>query len=467
MTTTELGIFNISLSIFMVFITLVGSSIPLTISKITAHNKVQNKNHLTNYYVGISTIYTSVLAIIISIVIFISEPLIVSFIGYKLGYDILKYLIPSILFTAIYSQLKGYLWGMENYFDVSIVEFIEQIIKIVLCFAFTIMNTFSNPIIAVSMALNISCGLSTFIGIYLYFKNGGNIKFARGYLKPIIHSTLPLTAIRVFSSLLMPIISIIIPLRLVSSTMPKSEILSNLGVLMGMSMPLLSIPSTIIGALSMILIPRLSKAIKNTQNRQIDYYIRFTIICIFIFIPIFYVLGIDICNLVFNNSLAGVFLKNLCWVILPMGLSQITTAILNALSQEHKAFVYFIISNVIMILFILIFSPLFDVSVMLIGMGLGCTITTILNILRIRKITGYRFNAGFSILIHILIASMSIMLSTLILNILRTRIHSIIYIGVVGIVAFISYIALLFAFGQINIDTIKKFTTQKSLKTSS
>lgn len=457
MTTTELGIYNVTLSIFMVLLTIVGSSIPLTISKITAKNRSQGQLYNTNYSVTSALIYNTFLAIFISIIAIISKPILILLIGDNLGFSIILTLIPSIAFTAIYSQLRGYLWGLENYFAVSIVEFVEQIIKIALCIAFVASNLFSNPIIAVANAMNVSCGLSTCLGIYLYLKNSGRFKYKKGYFKEIIKSSAPLTFVRVLGSLLQPIVSIIIPFRLVSITFTRSEILAELGIIMGMSMPLLSIPSTIIGALCMVLIPKISGDNKEKLNEQINYYILFTICCIFIFIPIFVVLGEPICTLVFNNAQAGRYLSTMSWVMLPIGISQITTSILNALSEENKTFIYFIISNAIMLIFTLIFTPLIGTSILVIGIGLSATITTILNLCKIRKILGTKTNILVLILEHILISLPVILLSTYTYNIFSKSLGQFMSISLTAIVSIISFIALLFTFNILNFSSIKKY----------
>lgn len=457
MTTTELGIYNVTLSIFMVLLTIVGSSIPLTISKITAKNKSQGQLYNTNYSVTSALIYNTFLAIFISLIAILSKPLLILLIGDSLGFSIILTLIPSIAFTAIYSQLRGYLWGLENYFAVSIVEFVEQIIKIALCIAFVASNFFSNPIIAVANAMNVSCGLSTLLGIYLYLKNSGRFKYKKGYFKEIIKSSAPLTFVRVLGSLLQPIVSIIIPFRLVSITFTRSEILAELGIIMGMSMPLLSIPSTIIGALCMVLIPKISGDNKEKLNEQINYYILFTICCIFIFIPIFVVLGEPICTLVFSNAQAGRYLSTMSWVMLPIGISQITTSILNALSEENKTFIYFIISNAIMLVFTLIFTPLIGTSILVIGIGLSATITTILNLCKIRKILGIKTNILILILEHILISLPVILLSTYTYNILSRNLGQFFSISLTAMISIISFISLLFAFNILNFSTIKKY----------
>lgn len=465
MTTTELGIYNLTLSVYMVLITIVSASIPLTISKVTANNICLNKTHETKYSVTSSLILTTTISIFLSIILIISKPILTVIIGDPLGYDIILYLIPSIVFSAIYSQIRGYLWGIENYFAVSIVEFIEQILRIGFCMVFVLSGIVSSPLIAVSIALSIACGLSTLFGFFLYFKNKGRLKYRNGYYKEIIKSSLPLTCMRFFGSLLQPLIAIIIPIRLCELGLSKNMALGELGIAMGMTMPLLSIPSTIIGALCMILIPRINS--NNNQeniNTQLNNYISFTISCIFLFIPSFMALGSEIGNYIYGNISSGIYLSHSAWIMIPLGIAQITTSILNALNQEQKTFVYYIISSIILIILCLILPIIFGIEAMLIANGLSSTILAILNINKIRKITLYNTSISRPIIIHILLCLPTILLTQLSYNILITFLNTFFSIALAGILSVIAYISLLLIFGAFKISVIKDYFTKFTKK---
>lgn len=467
MTTTDLGIYNQTLSLYMVLITIISSSIPLTISKITSLNKSNNKGYLTNYSITSSLIFNTILSICLSISVLALKGVIIQILGSTLAYDILISLIPSIVFTALYAQIRGYLWGLENYFAVSIVEFIEQILRIAFCMIFVTLDIFPSPVISVGVALSIACGLSTIYGYILYFKNGGRLRFKRGFIGPIIQSSAPLTCVRILGSLLQPIVAIILPIQLTKIGMEKSIALSELGVIMGMSLPLLSIPSTIIGALCMVLIPRIGGQEKDNMviNKQIDSYINFSLICLFMFLPIFMVLGTPMCTFVFDNASAGMYLSYASWVILPMGIAQITTSILNALNQEQKSFVYFLISSIFMILVVIVCPQFLGTKSMVLGMGLSNLVLAILNLRKIHKLTDYQSHI-ISKLTRLLCINLPIILLTkLCYNLLISNTNTFISLMLCGIICTVSYLSLLFVFNILNFKNIK-YTFKKYTKKS-
>lgn len=461
MTTTDLGIYNQTLSIYMVLITIVSSSIPLTISKITSLNKSNNRNFQTHYSITSSLILSTFLSIILCLLCLILKPLFLVILGNNLGYTIILWLLPSIIFTAIYSQIKGYLWGIENYFAVSMVEFFEQILRILFCMIFVVLGIFDSPIIAVCTALSIACGISTIYGFYLYFKNGGKLKYRNGYYKDIIKSSAPLTGVRIISSLLQPIVAIILPLQLTKLGMSQEYALSELGIIMGMSMPLLSIPSTIIGALCMILIPRVSSNNKKEDMCiQFNNYLKFSIICLFMFIPIFITLGMPICTFVFNNSIAGLYLSHATWIIIPMGISQITTSILNALNQEKQTFLYFLISSIFMIVIVIFLPKFIGIKAMILGMGIGNTILAIINLWRIKKLTNYNSNIISKLTYQLLLNLPILTITKLSYNILCNYFNTFFTIIICCIISIISYIGILFVFNVLDFKSIKTFLSK-------
>ena len=466
MSTYELGIYSLTLSVYMVLITIVASSIPLTISKIASNNRSLHKESNTYHSVTSALIFSTILSIVIVLLIFLFKPFIISILGGELGYQIILTLIPSIIFSALYSQIRGYLWGYENYFSVSMVEFFEQILRIVFCMIFVSLKIFKSPAISVGVALSIACGISTLYGYYLYFKNKGKLKFKQGYFKEIIRSSLPLTAVRLFGSLIQPIVAIILPIILTYCGMVKEVAVSELGVIMGMTMPLLSIPSTIIGSLCMILVPRISSYNeKNSDklNYQIDNYINFSIICIMIFVPVFSTLGQPICEFVFNNYLAGIYMYQSTWIIIPMGIAQITTSILNALNQEQKTFLYYIISSVFMFLVVLLTPKFVGIMAMLYGIGVSNIILAILNIIKIKKITKYNNSIIYKLFMQILITLPVLLITKLTYNWISLLMPKLISICICGLISCIAYIILIITFDVIDVKIIRNLL-QRNVK---
>lgn len=298
-------------------------------------------------------------------------------------------MLPAIIFTGIYSPFKGYLWGKEKFFYVSIVEFIEQIIRISCFFIFVYFFNFSNDLFPAGISVSVACILSTVVGIIFFYLSKGRLNNPQNCFKTVFKSATPITVVRLFTGLMQPLMAFLLPIRLVMAGFTNEQALSQLGIAMGMTLPLLTIPSTLIGSLATAIVPNITE-LNNNQNyeqlkKQISSAINFTICCSFIVLPFFISLGEQCCLFLFDNITAGTYLKYGCWIIVPMGVSQITTSVLNSLNLESKTFKYYIYSCFILLGSIIFLPKHIGIYSLLFAMGSSTTLIAILNIIKINK----------------------------------------------------------------------------------
>lgn len=387
LTTEMLGIYSIVVSIFMVFVTILTSGIPLAVSKTTIINK--DKPSKANGSVTSALIISTIISIVIALLILVCKQLFVGYFGNTHAYILLLLMTPAIIFTGIYSPFKGYLWGKEKFTEVSLVEFIEQIIRLGCYFICFYLLQPNNILYPAGISLSVACILSTILGIILFFKSKGRLTSPKSCFKPIFRSATPITCVRLATSLMQPFMAFLLPIMLVKAGFTNEQALSQLGIAMGMTLPFLSIPSTLIGSLAMAIVPNLTD-LYNTKNysalkKQITYAINFTLCCSFIAIPCFVALGEPLCQLIFDNITAGTYLKHISWMIVPMGLSQITTSMLNSLNLESKTFRYYLYSCVVSILCVIILPKYIGVYALMYAIGLSMLLISILNLITINK----------------------------------------------------------------------------------
>lgn len=442
----------------MVFVTLLNSGLPLTISKITASNKV-SQNYASTYSAVHSSLRLEIILCLLLVAItLIFKNVLILFLGSEFSYYMFLTLIPAIICAGIYSPFKGYLWGEEQYFKVSLVEFIEQIIKMIVLIILASIGSNMESLLPLGWAISISAILSTIIGIVFYFTQGGRLSKSNLQYKPIISSALPLTTTRLCGSLMNPLISIILPFRLVAMGYTKSQALSMLGIAMGMAFPILTVPSTLIGSLSMALIPEIATMLESgnskSLHRQINSSILFTMCCSFICVPILVALSEPICMILFNNYEAGIYLKYAAWTIIPTGLSSITTSILNSLGKEKQTFIYFIISSVITLLIVLLTPKFLGIHSLFVALGIGMTITFILNIYTIQKTLKFKHHTFKYMLKLIIITIPTTLLAMWLYNIFIIMYGDIIAMIISAIITTMSFIFLLVAFNLLDISVI-------------
>ena len=286
--------------------------------------------------------------------------------------------------------MRGNLWGKKKFFWVSFTEFIEQIVRVILSVLFLVVIDLAlEKVFLASIAYAISCLLSSILVFFIYIKSGGKFSSPKGQFAPLLKSSSPITLVRVISSLITPFIAIIIPLRLASIGYTNEQAIALFGIAIGMTFPLLYIPSTIMGALSMTLIPNISSAVTTQKygevKSHINFSIKFAYFISFLFISLYMALGEHIGVFFYNNLEAGVFLVSSSVLVLPICLSGVTISCLNALDMETKTFINYAVGAVLLTFSITILPDLVGIMSLVWGMGLCLGSASVLNIFMIGK----------------------------------------------------------------------------------
>ncbi len=418
-----LGIYQVASSVMGIFMTLVASGLPLVTAKMCAsfnHTKEFDKK---NACVTSSTIIAIIISVISSLIILLFQPLFNKMFG-SIVTELLIVMCPALIFSAIYAVFRGALWGKSSFFWVSFTEFIEQIIRLILTFImlYSVHDMLTATVIT-AKSFSITCFLSALIVAVIYFTNGGRLKFKKGQYSTLIKSSTPITGVRIASSLIQPLTATLIPILLIKIGYTPSEALSEYGILMGMTFPLLFAPLSVVGSLSMVLVPKISTL--KTSNEydiiasNIEQSISASLFLSMLLIPLFLSCGDLIGIVLFNNLQAGIYLQLSAVCILPIVLANITSSILNALSLEIKSFVNYVIGSVVMFVCLFALTPIIKTSSIIVAFFLSMGITSILNFRTIKKaVPNLSYKIMLSLLKYSIILLPSSMLGHFISNIL-------------------------------------------------
>lgn len=404
-----LGAYQIAFSIYMVLETFISSGLPLVISKITSVSVTSNNKKKEYSSVTAALIIGLVTAILLCSVVLIFRNIFAMLFTDKRCLNILITLLPALVFSSVYSILRGNIWGHKKYFWVSLTEFVEQLIRVIFCvIIFAFFYTACDSVMVATLSMVVACVISAILVFVVYLRIGGKFENPKGQFKPILKESIPITLVKIVSSLLMPMISILIPLKLVSIGYTNEQALSIFGVAMGMTFPLLYIPSTLIGSLSMTLIPDLSSALSTQNytdiNSKINFSMKFALFVAFLFAPIFFALGTPIGEFLYGNTQSGVFLSYASPLVIPICVTGITTSCLNALNLEVKSFRNYLISSIFLFASIIFLTRSLGILSLVWGMGFSLVTAIILNIrLLNKKLNSNFFN--FSYLFKLIVSS--------------------------------------------------------------
>lgn len=439
-----IGFYQIALSVFFLLCTFVTSGIPLIISRTVSSSP---KNTPKIVFSGL-VLSTTISTMVCLFVVFFPN-IITKLWGQSNSLPVLFWLLPAVVFTAIYVPFRGAFWGNKDFFMLGFTELIEQIFRFVACIiCFNLSSSLSGAEIA-GATYSFACVASSLFAIIIYFIKGNKIKPSIKHIKPLLLESAPIATIRIGSSLVNLCVSFLFPAMLVKSGIQLTEAVGYFGVVTGMVMPLISISGTIISSIAVALIPEISSRTEKFVSRRINLALSYSIIISFLLVPVFWILGEPIGEFLFNDSLAGELLKMGSFLLLPMGISQISSSILNAIGKEKQGLLTYTIGSIGLILSITFLPKYVGIYALLAGFFFMSLISALLNLIIIsRHLTFYSLKTLIFSLICIIPASLLCHWSY---NITKTLLSAPFALTISGSIALLCMIILYQAFNFIDI----------------
>jgi len=239
-----------------------------------------------------------------------------------------------------------------------------------------------------------------------------------------------------------------------------------------MSFPLLFVPMSEIGSISMVLIPSISSMMSKNDYSSIEENINKSInVSVFIsaiFIPLYLSVGDLIGIVLFDNVMSGVLLQISAICVLPITLCNLTGSILNALSLEGKSFLNYILGSVVLIASIVIFTPIIGINSIIVSFFLSMTLISLLNLSKIKKkIPNFNLNIINLTMKYSLIITPSSLIGHFISNIMLNFFPVLISGVIGGSIAIILVLSLIKTFNLYDVsaflDMIKRKRKSKQI----
>ncbi len=329
-----LGLYQLAMSVYSVFITPVASGLPNATSRLSAKYLKDKKEKS----VLASAVKIAGYPLIISaLLLFTGKDIIAGlFLHDKNAGGVILSLIPAVTLGALAALPCGVLHAKGRSYLSAIFEIIEQIGKI--AFAFLLLGIFKNasdekqamlPVLAVSFG-----GILSFIMHFVAVK-GVDLRLD-GYKKELLENAVPPTVARLGTSLLHLGTTTILPIGLMAYGLTKEAALSQYGILTSMAYPVVFVPMTVIGALCVVILPEIAKNLNNKKiikrKASLAFCVAFLVtgifsVILFLFAPWFSIRF-------FKQPLAGRFMVMLIPSVIFLGLSQVSRTVLNGLGKQ-------------------------------------------------------------------------------------------------------------------------------------
>lgn len=466
-----MGLYQLIMPIYMLAWSITSSGLTTTVSKFTAQENAKREFGNTSRILHISLCISLMLSLCLSVLLFIFADFaaihIIKDARTSLSLRILSLAFP---FMSLGSCIRGNFLGMQLHFSPAASQVLEQAVRIVAIFALSQMF--------IPLGLEYACGaavvgivlgeIASFIFIFFAMKYVHNDLPSKKptmrlmvALTSICAMAVPLTLARVTGSLLAAVENILIPQRLALFGGGENA-LSVFGSLTGMAMPLIQLPSAVLMAISVTLVPALSEAQATNNNHMtaalIEKAITYTAVIGFGFAAVFAAFPKEICYIIYNQKELGSLLLRLC-IICPFMYMQITiSGILNGLGSHSFIFRQNLISSAINLFFIYLFIPHWGTDAFIVGITLSLIVTSTMGIREITKKSNIQFSPYKTILLPAICAvSAYIVLQFIPEN----STFNLYIIALSAILLFLIYLVLLFLTGALTKHDVMTFMPKR------
>ena len=344
--TKGIGLYSLILPTFNLFITLCSLGLPIAISKMVSEGNNSSKRIVLSV-IPVALLFNLLLMLLILIISpYLSK--------YLLRDSCLYYPLISIGFTlpfiCISSILKGYFFGKERMFPITIANIVEQLMRLLLTFLVVskLMNYSIVYAICGVVLINIlSEGISILI-LLLFFPKKKKIyikdfHYDKVILKNLLDISIPTTGSRLIGSISYFLEPIIITYVLSRVGYSNNYITLQYGIINGYVYPLLLLPSFFTLAISSALLPVVSNNYSKRNYKYSKYKIKQSIyLSLFIGIPctiIFMFFPDYFLKLIYNTDKGIIYIKMIAPIFLLYYVQGPLTTAMQAMNMAHEAMI--------------------------------------------------------------------------------------------------------------------------------
>lgn len=308
------GIFMSAHQIYILFLTVSIVGIPTSISRIISSRSKNNVD--IQKIVNISLMIWGLIGILEMFILFLlSKNIAINILGNVQTEYILKILAIGIPFVNFNSVYRGALNGIEKTSEGTIIQFVEQLIKVfftIFCINWIRKNnieTQNNILYVVTFGVTISVVLTFFIYLNKWkkYKNNiieeANIRYIE-IIKNVFTLSIPITIIGIFGSINKNIDSI--SLRLILKDVFDSNIINEkYGILISKVDVLTNLPIGLNSAITIPLLPKIAKMYSYNDYEGIKKMISSSL-----FISLSFAIPITLCFFLYADNILGILYPN-------------------------------------------------------------------------------------------------------------------------------------------------------------
>ncbi len=400
-----MGLYQLVMPVYSVVMSLTAVGLTAAVSHLSARYQALGSSRAARQTLGQALgIFFALFGLVAAVTALLSDPISAYVLGDARTQLGLLLLLPCILLTGIENLHKHAFYGTGRLTIPAVVELLEQFIRTgtVLLLLYLLLPQSEEKTVGIIVLGMCSSEIFSAVTLALLFRRGeaaaGAPEEPKRLRRRIASIALPMACTSLLGNLMGAWTSILIPNRLVRLGMEVSEAMGAFGVLCGMTLPMLFLPTAFLGAMSLVLMPRLSHHCALGQTGRAGKLIGRALFQVSAVtmpaLALLTVLGPPVGRLLYRESRVGEYILPLAIGVLLSCWQSILACALNGLGRQGKSARNAIVSGAVELgcTFLLMSLPGVGLGGYVAGFVLSGGVGALLNWREVKRETGLRLD---------------------------------------------------------------------------
>ncbi len=414
------GLYQMAYPIYSTLLAVSTTGPPIAIAKMVAERLALRKYKAAQQVFRLALLSMGILGLLLTLLLTLTAPYLVrNVLGDERALWSLLAMAPAIVIISLVSALRGYFQGLQRLTPYALGQMLEQVVRVGVALGLGLVllkGGRSEALVAGGISSGVSLG--GLMGLMVLF-------FAYRRLTPVIarnmkrdqsHFERPSRVVREFAALAVPITigavvmplmqlidAAVVPRRLLSAGFTQPEATSLYGQLSGMATPLVNLPQMFTVALVASLIPSIAEAMSLGRKQVMQQRSSLSLKLAMLFnLPAavgLSVLATPISTLLYgpvSGPGVGRPMAVLAIAIAFLAIQQTTSGVLQGLGRTHVPVVNLFIGALVKLVstYFLTAIPSLNIQGSALATVLGFTVSSTLNFLAMRRVSGISISLG-------------------------------------------------------------------------
>lgn len=383
-----MGLYQLLMPVYSVLLSITAVGLTAAVSNLTSqHLALGNRRGAHQTVSTCLCLFVLVLIPVGAVVLLGSDWISVHLLGDARTQLGLILLVPCVALTGVENMHKHIFYGSGLVRPPAIVELLEQFVRTVAVLGLLAMFLPQYPerVVGLIVAGMVICEVFSSCTLVVLYRcrmhklgmtgagEAGGIRRRR-----ILLVALPVGLNALLGNLLGAANATLIPQKLVEGGMERSQAVSEFGVVCGMTMPMLSLPIIFLGALNLVLVPRLARACALKHTGQMRQLVEQTMSAVSLLtmpaMALMAVVGSDLGRMMFHQDGVGNYLIPLAVTMAMSCFCSVLASVLNGVGSQRAVAVISLVCGVVQLAFTLVLIPLPQVGMR--GYVIGAVVST-------------------------------------------------------------------------------------------